>query len=290
MVSLRVVVILLLVAGAVLLAAGCVGQPESDEMGTGNGVNLTTVISTRPLINPQECPRPVSLENFHYSQWITLNHGNDHYAGDTFAITGTVQRKNESEDFENISILIERFGPHTGQGPQMVFEGIVDRYTGDCLVKTWSAPVQLSEQLASGTYDVIVETPEQSLSYTFNISKRLDQSSCTPPINTTPFIAIDPIKDKSSGEIITITAKTNLPVGEKVHVAIAQSQHSCPKAGCDYENLDENVTVVRGEDCLNSTTYLFNTTGHTPYIYIVEEYPYRKNIGSYREFNIIATR
>jgi len=167
----RVPLALVLVMVAVLLAAGCSGQQAGEWEGTGNGSAPAATTSTVPPLTPPDCPRPISLERSNYSQWITLNPGSDHFAGETFSINGTIQRKNQSEDFEKIYIIIERFGPHTGKGPQIVFEGVADHFSGNCAVKSWSISVNLSENLASGIYDVMVDTSKQSLSYSFNLSQ-----------------------------------------------------------------------------------------------------------------------
>lgn len=157
-------------------------EPQTEPGNTaGNGtVMSTTISSVAPLIHP-ECPRPVSLEKTNYSVWITMNSPGDHIAGDTFEINGTIQRKNQSEDFENIFLFIERFGPHTGRGPQVAFEGIVDHYSGDCQIKFWSIRVNLSENLPPGNYDVIAYTSQQTRSYSFNVTQPRSSRSQMPP-------------------------------------------------------------------------------------------------------------
>jgi hypothetical protein len=192
MTPIRVTLALMLVIVAVLLAAVCVQeQPAGVGKVEANGTVTNTTIPAVVPLNHTECPQPVSLERSNYSMWIKMNPVSDHVAGDEFDINGTIQRKNQSEDFEKIYLIIERFGAHTGRGPQIVFEGVVDHYSGDCQVKPWSIHVTLSENLPSGRYDVIAETLADTpqwlaLSYSFNLLQPRSSGSQIQVVTSSP--------------------------------------------------------------------------------------------------------
>jgi len=85
------------------------------------------------------------------------------------------------------------------------------------------------------------------------------------------WIKIDPISDKSVGEIFTIASTTNLPTGEEIIVQIYSSTF---KTGAKFSinkfyGATGNLRVVRGTNGINIILFVVNTSELKPDEYIV---------------------
>lgn len=101
------------------------------------------------------------------------------------------------------------------------------------------------------------------------------------PISGTPvqlsvyWIKVDPISDKEVGDIFTINARTNIPVGDEVLVQVYSTtftDHRLNKTGnTEFKGAVGTVRVARGNGDINITSFVVNTSAFTPDEYLVTE-------------------
>jgi hypothetical protein len=100
------------------------------------------------------------------------------------------------------------------------------------------------------------------------------------PISRTPvqlsgyWIKVDPISDKEVGDIFTINARTNIPVGDEVLVQVYSNtftDHRLNKTGMEFKGAVGTVRVARGNGDINITSFVVNTSAFTPDEYLVTE-------------------
>ncbi len=86
------------------------------------------------------------------------------------------------------------------------------------------------------------------------------------------WIKIDPVGNKTEGDIFTITSTTNLSAGEEVLVEIMNYEWRHPLYGSS-----DTVKVIPGVNGTNTISYTVNTTGYNPEKYLVHETCFGEN-------------
>ena len=86
-----------------------------------------------------------------------------------------------------------------------------------------------------------------------------------------PVIHIDPINDKHIGDKFTITAETNLAVGDVVMFGIYQSPFKSNQKGQndEFSGASGSVSVVRNQKGMNKLSFNIDTSTFKPDAYLV---------------------
>ena len=121
------------------------------------------------------------------------------------------------------------------------------------------------------------------------------------PIPSTPippplsWIKIDPIGDKQEGDIFTITASTNLPVGSEILIRIDPPMQHSAKQSREFSGGTDSVKVIQGTNGTNTISFIVNSTEFNlvPDEYLITETIYKNSTGrnekitGYALFNIM---
>jgi hypothetical protein len=125
-----VAVALMLVIGAVLLAAGCAGQPTSANTTANNSV---TVAQSILVTQPEQSTCSISGNTTPY---IIINPTGTHNAGDVFEINGTTNLKRG----ERLSVFVYQSPPSPNKKYPSEFTDVRGHtlvQQGDCTTNTW---------------------------------------------------------------------------------------------------------------------------------------------------------
>jgi len=81
---------------------------------------------------------------------------------------------------------------------------------------------------------------------------------------------MDPISDKTSGEIFNISTTTNLSVDEKILIQVYYANHTSLDQR-KFSGLSDYTNVIAGRDGINRTVFTVNTSDYYPAWYIATE-------------------
>jgi|WetSurMetagenome_2_1015567.scaffolds.fasta_scaffold323424_2 hypothetical protein len=100
------------------------------------------------------------------------------------------------------------------------------------------------------------------------------------------WIKIDPISDKMVGDIFTITATTNLSVGEDVIIGVYHRSRYTKSQSGFFSGAVGKVKVIAGNNGVNSTAFDINSSYFRPDIYDAIESGFNENSTGNTRFNI----
>lgn len=239
--------------------ACCISHNEKVNTPT---IETTSIPTPSPTILPvpTSCPEPVSLENTSYTHWVTINPISNHNERDTFEITGTIQYGNNTTIHVIPHLYIQLYYSPGYLPFSTYFEGNATIMPGNCEVRQWIYPVNLSRRNAlapPGEYMATAYTDEFTQSTKFNITSGL-------------FINISPINEYKIGDIVTLTGDTSFGSGELINLNLVSSdakqclRHSpCPDSVqfCCGGIRGETV-VTSGDNGTSLWSWSINTSQH----------------------------
>lgn len=100
---------------------------------------------------------------------------------------------------------------------------------------------------------------------------------------------MDPITDKNRGDQFSITAKTNLPIGDEILVQVYSSTFYPGGHIPNRDYLTSTIYVIKDEQDLNKTEYYANTSSLKPDEYIVTEDSVLRSATCSELFRILPT-
>jgi hypothetical protein len=84
------------------------------------------------------------------------------------------------------------------------------------------------------------------------------------------WIRMEPISDKTAGEVFDLSTTTNLSVDEKVLVQVYYANHTSLDRR-KFSGLSDYTNVLAGSNGINRTLFTVNTSGYYPAWYIATE-------------------
>jgi hypothetical protein len=221
----------LLIIAAVLLAAGCAGEPAYPDR-----ENLTVIQLASENVNPGDAVE------FHLLNESSLQSTCPNYIPSygVARLTDTGSWPWLPEPRGTISVPSNFVNP----APQMSV------YT---FSTTGWKPGRYRVQLDCGA------EPEEF------VVRENSPLSCPGQQKNTPWITISPEPDPYVGDIFDIKGTTNLPAGTNLSFVISEpSVRLCPSGKCVYTHLTGTMNVTTGECGINIWSYALNLSGVSP--------------------------
>jgi hypothetical protein len=228
MTPLRTTLALVLVLVAVLLAAGCVGNPG--------------IIS--------KTPEKISLQTGNGTFWIKIDHISSRNMGDRFSITGDTNLPTGEEVVCEISSPVAGYTLKNASAAVTTIQ--VTGRDGD-LNHTFlyidSAELVPDDYIHGSRNDTI------RLSFVERAVREDARDELPIVLEKKPYdISLNPVADKHVGDTVTVTGTTSLPAGDEMEVVVSSMINGSSM-------IRGNVTIRDGSNGMNTTSFTVDTSG-----------------------------